>query len=465
VSERDGDDLTLADPHVGDRDPRSEDRQLLLDALMAATDTLLITYTGRDERTNVERPPAVPVGELLDVVERTVRTEDGSPVRDHIVVAHPLQPFDARNYTFGELVPGRVWGFDPVNLEGAKASVNPRRPPDPFLPGPLPDIDTAVVELDDLDRFLRHPVRAFLRQRLGIRLGLDVADVDDALPVELDALKRWALGDRLLTARMAGAELEACVAAERARGVLPPGALAERIFDRVVPDVQAIAIAAGADPHHEIEPVSMDVNLTLADGTRIVGTVPQVRGDVIHAVSFSRLGPHQRLQAWIRLLSLTIGHPDRAFTAVTVGRLRENGPPRTDVSVARIEVLGADAAARQRTAGRHLQQLVDLYRRGMREPVPIYCKTTAAWARGSATKREGLAAKQWTSEWNYPREDADPEHKEVLGGIVPFARLLDELPRPDENGEGWDTDEETRFGRYARRLWSGLLAHEKVTDQ
>jgi exodeoxyribonuclease V gamma subunit len=465
VSERDGDDLTLADPHLGDRDPRSEDRQLLLDALMAATDTLLVTYTGRDERTNVARPPAVPVGELLDVVERTVRTEDGSPVRGRIVVEHPLQPFDARNYTVGGLVPGRLWGFDPVNLEGAKASVNPRRPPDPFLPGPLPDIDTAVVELDDLDRFLRHPVRAFLRQRLGIRLGLDVADVDDALPVELDALERWALGDRLLTARMAGAELEACVAAERARGVLPPGALAERIFDRVVPDVQAIAAAATHDALHDVEPVSMDVNITLADGTRIVGTAPQVRGDVIHAVSFSKLGPHQRLQAWLRLLALTAGHPDRAFTAMTVGRLRENGPPRTDVSVARIEALGADAATRQRTAGRHLQELVDLYRRGMREPVPIYCKTTAAWARGSATKREGLATKQWTSEWNYPREDSDPEHKEVLGGIVPFARLLEELPRPDENGEGWDASDETRFGRYASRLWSGLLALEKVTDQ
>ena len=79
-----------------------------------------------------------------------------------------------------------------MNLEGAKASVDRAEPPDPFLPGPLPDIDTAVVELDDLDRFLRHPVRAFLRQRLGIRLGLDVADVDDALPVELDGLERWA---------------------------------------------------------------------------------------------------------------------------------------------------------------------------------------------------------------------------------------------------------------------------------
>ncbi len=68
---RDGDDLLLADPHVGDRDPRTEDRQMLLDALMAATERLIITYTGADERTNLRRPPAVPVGELLDVVERT----------------------------------------------------------------------------------------------------------------------------------------------------------------------------------------------------------------------------------------------------------------------------------------------------------------------------------------------------------------------------------------------------------
>ena len=43
---RDGDDLLLLDPHVGDRDARSEDRQLLLDAVLAATDHLVITYAG-----------------------------------------------------------------------------------------------------------------------------------------------------------------------------------------------------------------------------------------------------------------------------------------------------------------------------------------------------------------------------------------------------------------------------------
>ena len=70
---RDGDDLLLDDPHVGEPDARLEDRQLLLDALMAASDRLIVTYTGNDERTNAVRPPAVPVGELLDTIDRTVR--------------------------------------------------------------------------------------------------------------------------------------------------------------------------------------------------------------------------------------------------------------------------------------------------------------------------------------------------------------------------------------------------------
>ena len=41
--ERDGDDLTARNPRVGDRDVRSEDRQLLLDALLAAQDHLVVT--------------------------------------------------------------------------------------------------------------------------------------------------------------------------------------------------------------------------------------------------------------------------------------------------------------------------------------------------------------------------------------------------------------------------------------
>ena len=131
-SPRDGDDLMLADPHVGDRDARTEDRQLLLDALLAATDQLIVTYTGNDERTNLVRPPAVPIGELLDVVDRTVRTDEGR-ARERVEVRHPLQPFDPKNFTVGELMPERAWSFDPVTLHGAEALTTERAQPAPFL--------------------------------------------------------------------------------------------------------------------------------------------------------------------------------------------------------------------------------------------------------------------------------------------------------------------------------------------
>ena len=66
-------------------------------------------------------------------------------------------------------------------------------------------------------------MRAFLRQRLGIMLGDFDDEVGDALTVELDHLEQWGVGTRLLEGRLAGADMDACVAAEVARGLLPPG--------------------------------------------------------------------------------------------------------------------------------------------------------------------------------------------------------------------------------------------------
>ena len=87
--------------YAGDRDPRTEDRQLLLDALLAAREALIITYSGNDERTNAPLPPAVPVGELLDAIDATARVAPAGATRrasDQVVIRHPLQAFDPRNF-------------------------------------------------------------------------------------------------------------------------------------------------------------------------------------------------------------------------------------------------------------------------------------------------------------------------------------------------------------------------------
>ncbi len=429
---RDGDDLVPLDPHVGDRDPRSEDRQMLLDALLAATDRLIVTYTGNDERTNARRPPAVPVGELLDAVDATVRADDG-PASERVEVRHPLQPFDPRNFDAR-----RPWGFDPVTLAGARALAGPRQPPRPFLAGPLPPTSPAVVGLDDLVAFVQRPVRAFLRQRLDVRLGELDGEVDDALPVELGGLERWDAGRRMLEACLAGAGIDAAVEAELARGRLPPGRLAVPALEGIRPIVERIAARAGSEIDLAAAPASVDVRALLPDGRTLRGTVPEVRGNVLTAVTYARVSDRHRIALWVRLLALTASRPGEPVEAVMVGRGAEDA-----IAVVRLRPLGGDPAE-------PLAALADLYDRGMREPLPLACLAGGAYARAALRAEDAEAAgrRAWESPFGWDLEDREPEHELAFGGVITFAELL---TREAAGG--------ARFDDLARALWDPLLVH------
>ncbi len=508
---RDGDDIVGRDPHIGDRDSRIEDRQLLLDALLAATEHLVVTYAGRDERTNAERPPAVPVGELLDVIDRTVRLappdwetttatgpaageqpgRDAATARTRVVVHHPLQPFDGRNFTRGALVAERVWSFDPVALEGARSLTRQRLVAPPFLAGPLPADRNDLVELDQLVRFVQHPVNAFLRRRLGLTLSDRSDDVGSAVPIELDALEQWGVGQRLLDARLAGSDVQACLDAERARGILPPGALASPVLDKVWPIVESLVRATESLAGGSGDVGSLEVNVRLPDGRLLVGTVAGVGGKLLRSVTYSRVGAKHRLAGWARFLALSAAHPERQFEAVTIGRSRSGAPRGSQVTVAHLAAfapaLGACAAtsstaaalavaspaapgateARRDIALRHLVPLVELYDRGMQEPLPLYCQTSAAYAEAVAKRRrpDAAARKAWESSWEYDKEDKELSHQLVLGGIRSLDAVLAALPHGDECGPGWAVDETTRFGLLAHRLWDGLLQSEELIDK
>jgi exodeoxyribonuclease V gamma subunit len=458
--ERDGDDITAQAPRVGDRDPRTEDRQLLLDAVLAAQEHLVVTYSGRDERSNQHRPPAVPVGELLDVADRTMRTTKGR-VRDALRVEHPLQPFDARNYVPGALGLDGPWSYDTVSLGGARAShvANHGRPA--FLAAPLREWDQPIG-LDSLDRFVRHPVRAFLRERLGVSLWDRTREFEDAIPIDVAGLAEWGVADRMLRARLRGASWADCRAAEVARGALPPGALADTLLAHMEEAVEALVGAASESGGPS--PVSVDVAIDLPGTLGVTGTVAGVRGDVVHHVSYSRMQPSLRLAAWVRLLALSAAWPEHPFEAVTIGRAGKYS--RHLVTVSRIGPLGPDAASRKRVAEEQLGAIVDLFKLGMREPMPLYCKTSAAYAtarEAGADDAADQAKKAWeTTQRERTNEDKDPEHVFVLGELS-FKELVELAGPTDAEGLARCTPPETsRFGLYARLLWGGLLEHETV---
>lgn len=460
---RDGDDLLLLHPHIADRDPRTEDRQLLLDALMAATDRLLITYTGNNERTNVEVPPSVPVGELIDVIDATVRHPDPGGAPGRVRIEHPLQPFDRRNFDPSRFPSApEPWGFDRVNLAGARSLEAEPEPRGLFLADPLPAKTEEVLELESLIKFVEHPVRAFLKQRLGVEVRDFFEEVQDDLPIELDGLGKWSVGNGFLTSRLKGVdERDACLAEIR-RGGIPPEQLGKSVIDEQIAKAQGVlALAEQVLPSGERK--SCDVRIELADGRLLAGTMGGITGGVLGTITLSSVKPKQRLSAWVRLLALTATRPEVPWEAITVGMSPKGRGRRC---VARFRALADDPGERRRLALEHLEVIVDLHRRGMREPLPIFCETSAAYAEAVGRKPDpfAAAADKFEGPWSFSGEIDEPEHQLVHRGIGSLYDIVDEGPRPDESGAGWFNGETTRIGALARRLWHLPLQYESIDD-
>lgn len=436
----DGDDLLARDPLVGERDARSEDRQLLLDAIMAAGDKLLVLHTGADPVTGATRPPAVPVAELLDVLTAHV----GPAAMPAVHIRHPLQAFDRRNFT-----PERPRSFDTVALAGARAAARPARPRPPLLTAPLPPSPAADVALAELISFAEHPIRAFLWQRLGLRVPEESEDIADQLPIELDGLAKWDLGERMLTARLTGADPAGLRAAEWRRGTLPPFAFGAAVLDEVEGKVDTLVRTAL--PDYEAEPRAVDIAIDLGNGRTLAGTVPEVRGETLVRTTYSRLAPKHRLAAWVSLLALAATE-DRSWRAISTGRGQFRSRPVTR------SVLVAPEAPAALTV---LRDLVRLRDEGMCEPLPVAPAATAAYAerrfRGDSVADAALAAEHaFDGGPNGPDKFGDHTDRYlryVWGRAPRFDRFAAAPARPGE-------PESTRFGAVARRWWAPLLAAE-----
>ncbi|KQY59849.1 hypothetical protein ASD11_10010 [Aeromicrobium sp. Root495] len=435
-----GDDVLARHPLVGERDAAAEDRQLFLDAILSATEHLVITYTGASEHTGRELPPATPVGELLDQLARTAPSLD---VRHHVVTRHPLQSFDARSFTPGAVLGPGPFSFDTAALAGARTTQRPPEPAPPFLAAPVPPRSTEVVTLDQLRGLVAHPVRSFVREVLGVTLQREAEPVSDAIPLGLDHLQQWQLNAEILDEVLGGVTGHEAEADARRSGVLPPGALADEVLRSARETISGIY--AVADPWRTDEARSVDVDLALPDGRRLVGTVSGQHEGHGLVVTPSRIGPKHLAAAWIDVLALAADPHVAAVPVHVVGRVREGRTTRAGVRSLRPpeapDVLG------------HLTDLLDLWELGMTAPLPLPVKTSYAFAealrRTTVGNAERIAEPEWVGNRNHDidGEDADPYHVQVLGAGTSFARLV----RLEVAGLG--------LHQLAPRLWNPLLDH------
>lgn len=470
----DGDDLLARRPLTGERDARSEDRQLLLDAVMAARDALVVLYTGADPLTGAVLPPAVPIGELHDAAAATVAPDAASetlPIR-----RHPLQPFDARNFVATARDRGRPFSFDQAALQGARATGTDRTPPPVLLAAPLPAEPAAAVAdvaLADLVDLLADPARTLLRDRLGVTLPAAEDDLSERIPVQPDELDLWAIGDRTLRALREGRDPRDVWTAELCRGSLPPGPLAQHTLRPLVGRVGGLlSTLQGRGLGGSGATVPVTVTLPEATdparpslGRRVTGTVPGVVGDTVVDVSYGRPGAKPQLRSWVRLLALTAAGADAGVAETGVPGAAGTGPgaapPTAYVlgsSTSRVTAWGLGPVDPD-TARLLLADLVALLDLARTVVLPLPAKTGAAWAeamtsfRGNADNRSRKAMADAAQAWaggRFPGEREDGWWRRAYGDGADLATLLRPVAGPGTDLPG-----------LAERVWRPLLAHRR----
>jgi exodeoxyribonuclease V gamma subunit len=455
-------DLIARHPRRGDRSPRDEDRYLFLEALLSARARLVITYVGQSMRENAVIPPSVVVSELLDTIDESCvlapagpGVEPGArprPAREHVLVRHPLQPFSPAYFRPGG--DPRVFSYAARFCDGARALVSPRAELPPFFRARLPPPEEPLVgvALDELSAFFANPMKALLRDRVGLRLGDDGRELADREPMALDGLDAYAVGSDLLRRALAGDDLGVAYDLVRASGVLPLGALGLCRFQQALPEIEDMAAAIRELTEGErFEPREVALS---AGGVRVTGWLRELWPKAQVRYRYGNVRAAHELALWIRHLALQCvagrGHPRES---VFVGRDRASG--RAKIVTYR-PVEGAQAL---------LEDLVRIYELGQVLPLRFFPEASLAYAQCIQSKPEEAARAAARKEFGdandpYARvfcEAADPYVARVLGDrdpLDPALRLAGE-PRAGEAPE-------PGFAELSVAIFEPLLRHREA---
>ncbi|HIE5650864.1 TPA: exodeoxyribonuclease V subunit gamma [Stenotrophomonas maltophilia] len=391
----------------GDRSTREDDRFLFLQLFAAAQDVFYLSYLGADPRDGSVREPSVLVSELIDAV--AAYHLDPAAAAAAFTVRHALQPFSPA--AFGDGDPRRFsyrrqWHPAAGRLAGQRGGLSPW-----FDAAALPPPVEAAVEeelsLESLRRFLCDPAGQFLSQSLGLRLADEVEDVVDLEPLVLSARgpDTRSVQAAVVRATLTGDD-DPLYPRLRARALVPSGALGERQFEVEQSKTRPYADAMlgwmqGVQPESRRYEVQIDgVRLHGRVADRHPGGLVRLRAGTLNGNAVIRQGLD-----WLLA--------NAAGDALPLVQFHDGGDAGQGPHV--LPALSVPAA---RAA---LRALLQLRRRGLREPLWFAPYTGWVLYTTSGEKQRSEGWKQWHGSdrsWGESRSDA---WQLLMRGADPFA--------------------------------------------
>lgn len=393
VGEAEGDDLIAMDPVMGDPDPRVDTRRVILDAVCAAGDSLVITCNGRSIRNNGPVPLVTPLAELVDFCGRLGAVVPDDPDKpSQIEHIHPRHATGRSNFVErGGPVDGRVWSHDSAALNAARSMFGgtagvPRR----IVAGePL-----AEVPLRNLETMLIDPLDYYLRESLHIYSDFeDDPEKGATLPVEIDKYGLARLAEQLVKAGNGDGSPSVLAdwgAAAEASDVLPVGQFGLRALTEAQNVAEAVAGRATQFGVPFPEPDPMEFKVHGDGGTVIDCQVPRViegdgDGGFVYSVLYHDSSRKELRRLALRLLVLRAAGK-RVSRAVLVQR-----DATQKMQMAHIIVL--DEGIDQQEALQRVSRLAQAEALARVTPCPLFDETGQAVAAAGTFDDDGAVDK------------------------------------------------------------------------
>lgn len=306
AGESEGDDLVANDPLMGDPDPRVDTRRVLLDAVVAASDQLIITCNGRSIKNNGHVPMVTPLAELLDFCERLgVIVPDDPEKPSEIEHIHPRHASGRGNFTETRgPVEGRVWSHDIAALNAARSLFADPAPRARTVTVGAPLTEVPLKKLEDI---VLDPLAYYMRETLKVYTEYEEEEPGAVLPVKMTEFETARLAEDLVKAAGDGKIGDVVVdwmAVANASDSLPVGKFAEQALAKAVAVAVAVRGRADGEGIPKVDPEPLEFKLKGADGTSVDCKVPRVTETQVYSVVYHTKTAKELTRLGMRLLAL-----------------------------------------------------------------------------------------------------------------------------------------------------------------
>jgi exodeoxyribonuclease V gamma subunit len=345
-------DLISTHPKTGDRSVRDEDRFLFLETLISARENLYISYMGKNITNGTERNPSVVVNELLEYIEGRYKSDAGKSIRDYIFKTHRIQSYNPVYF----ISDSGFFTYQGSKIGGAKSYAKSEKTNFRFMNELLPELsdDEKNITVNELASFLSNPSKWVMNKRLGLNLTPRYYEYIEEEQFKLEALDLYRLNSDIMQALINGDDPDDHFRFAKAAGLLPHGNIGVVAYKNAFAQVKKFYDRFSHLLHDKSPGIELSLNV---DDITITGRADNIYdGRLIFFRNASERST-DILIPWITHL-LLLGSDK--FSGDTISLSKDS----------------AREWGRINDSKEILSDLLNIYREGVRKPIPLFPKSS-----------------------------------------------------------------------------------------